>query len=181
MVHKYHWIDLRKTNFFHVRLSQLFLLVTCILVVLSARKFHYYHFIFVLLIRWQVSILFPSTGQPTFSNIFKIFFSKCPSLTLRGTPTRSKHSRLEYWAFAQHWCSMETSLSGSTECTYLATVSSDWSFSKFSLNLHIWSIILLLAASISVCWDSNIEIRSFFSSLSEDSSVYFEIIGIFIS
>ena len=136
---------------------------------------------FFLLIRWQASILFPSIGQPTFSNIFKTFCSKSPSLTLQGTPTSSKHSRLEYWAFAQHWCSMETSLSGSTECTYLATVSSDWSFSKFSLNLHIWSIILLLAASISVCWDSNIEIRSFFSSLSKDSSVYFDIIGIFIS
>ena len=63
---------------------------------------------FFLLIRWQASILFPSIGQPTFSNIFKTFRSKSPSLTLQGTPTSSKHSRLEYWAFAQHWRSMES-------------------------------------------------------------------------
>ena len=136
---------------------------------------------FFLLIRWQASILFPSIGQPTFSKIFKTFYFKSPPLTLRGRPTNSKHSCLEYWAFAQHWRSMETSLSESTEFTCLATVSSDWSFSKFSLNLRIWSIISLLAASISVCWDSTIEIRSFFSSLSKVSSTYFDIIEIFIS
>ena len=42
-------------------------------------------------------------------------------------------------------------------------------------------IISLLAASISVCWDSTIEIIPFFSSLSKVSSVYFDIIEIFIS
>ena len=77
---------------------------------------------FFLLIRWQVSILFPSIGQPTFSNIFKTFPSKLPSLTLWGTPTNPKHSHLDYWALAQHWRSMETSLSENAEFICLAIV-----------------------------------------------------------
>ena len=175
LVHKYRTV-FQKTSFFHVKLSKLFLRVKCI----SSRKFYYYPFMF-LLMRWQASILFPSIGQPTFSDIFKTFSSKSPSLTLRGAPTNPKHSRLEYWAFAQHWRSMETSLSESIEFTCLAVVSLDCSFSKSSLNLRIWSIIWLLEASISVCWDSTIEIRFFFSSLPRVSSVYSDVIEIFIS
>ena len=72
---------------------------------------------------------------------------------------------LEYWAIAQHWPFMETSLAESTEFTCLETVSSDCSFSKCWLNLRIWSVISLLAASISVCWDSTIETRYFFQQL----------------
>ena len=94
LVQKYR-IVFRKTNSFHVQLSQLFLRVKYSLAVLSARKFPCYSFIF-LLIGWQSSILFPALEQPIFSNIFKTFSSKSPSLALRGTPTNSKHSRLEY-------------------------------------------------------------------------------------
>ena len=134
-----------------------------------------------LLLRWQALILFPSIRQPTLSNIFKTFSSTSPSLTLWGEPTSSKHSHLQYCAFAQHWRSMEKSLLDSTEFTCLVTVSSDWNYSKFSLNLRIWSIISLLAASLSICFYRTIEIRFFFSSLSEVSSVFFDIIEIFIS
>ena len=89
-------------------------------------KFHNYSFL-CLLIQWQASILFPSTGQPTFLNIFKTFFSKSPLLTLRSTPTNSKHSRLEYWAFPQRWNSTETNFSESTEFNFFSSFSKVYS------------------------------------------------------
>ena len=70
-------------------------------------------FHFFIPIRWQASLLFPSIGKPTFSNIVKTFSSKSQSLRQEGTPTNSKHSRLEQGAFDQHWPSMGTSLSES--------------------------------------------------------------------
>ena len=171
LVHKYR-IVLRKSNFFFMSnfFNSFFALST------FWQSFRRENFTIILslfiLLRWQTLILFPSIGQPTFSNIFQTFSSTSLSLALWGEPTSSKHSYLQCCAF---------SLLESTDFTCLATVSSDWSYSKFSLNLRIWSIILLLAASLSVCWYRTIEMRFFFSSLSKVSSVFFDIIEMFIS
>ena len=53
--------------------------------------------------RWQSSIKVGSMVQPIFWKIDSTFVSKFLSSTCWGIPAPSKHSLLEYWAFAQHW------------------------------------------------------------------------------
>ena len=68
MFHKY-GIVFRKTNFFHFQLSQSFLRVKSILLVLSERKFHYYPFIFFTYTMARFNIIFFDMA----TNIFKYF------------------------------------------------------------------------------------------------------------
>ena len=58
----------------------------------------------------QSSIKVGSMVQPIFWKIDSTFVSKFLSSTCRGIPAPSKHSLLEYWAFAQHWRSTVTIL-----------------------------------------------------------------------
>ena len=62
--------------------------------------------------------------QPIFWKIDSSFVSKFLSSTCRGIPATSKHSLLEYWAFAQHWRSIVTTLLQSSLVTRLVTTSS---------------------------------------------------------
>ena len=74
--------------------------------------------------QWQLSIKLGSMMQPIFWKIDSTFVSKFLSSTCRGIPTTSKHSLLEYWAFAQHWRSIVTTLLQSSLVTRLVTTSS---------------------------------------------------------
>ena len=58
---------------------------------------------FVLPTRWHASIRSGEISQPSLPKIFKTFSSRTSPDTSRGMPTISRHSRLEYWAFAQRW------------------------------------------------------------------------------
>ena len=57
---------------------------------------------FVLPTQWHASIPSGEISQPSFTNIFKTFFFRTSPDTSGGMPTISRHSRLEYWAFAKH-------------------------------------------------------------------------------
>ena len=55
--------------------------------------------------RWQASILSLGMSQPTFLKILRTLSSSSFCLTDSGIPATSKHSPLEYWAFAEHYLS----------------------------------------------------------------------------
>ena len=94
--------------------------------------------------RWQSSIKVGLMVQPILWKISSTFVSKFLSSTCRGIPAISKHSLLEYWAFAQHWRSIVTILLQSSLFTHLVTTHSAWILAKLSLSLRIsWSMALL--------------------------------------
>ena len=120
----------------------------------------------------QSSIKVGSMVQPIFWKIDSTFVSKFLSSTCRGIPATSKHSLLEYGAFAQRWHSTVTILLQSSLLTRLVTTSSAWSLAKLSLKLRIsWSMVLL-SSVVSFCNERTIGMSSLFSILSKASSVY---------
>ena len=60
---------------------------------------------FVLPTRWHASIRSGEISQPSFPKIFKTFSSRTSPDTSQRMPTISRHSHVEYWAFAQHYLS----------------------------------------------------------------------------
>ena len=128
--------------------------------------------------RWQASIKVGSIVQPTFWKIDNTFVSKFLSSTCRYIPTTFKHSLLDYWAFAQHWRSIVTTLLESSLFTRLVTTSYAWSLAKLSLNLRISWSMALLSSVILFYNDMTIGINSLFSILSKVSSVYCDMFDI---
>ena len=94
-------------SFFYSRLSGILRLVNFTITVLL-----------FLLTRWHASIRSVSMLQPSLSNMPSILSSKVSSFTSLEIPTISRHSVLEYRAFAQHWRSMSTSLLKSRSLTF---------------------------------------------------------------
>ena len=110
---------------------------------------------------------------------WKYFVSNWLSSTWRGIPATSKHSLLEYWEFTQHWRPKVTIRLVSSVVTCLVTASSDLRLLKLLLNLRISSknsLLLLFFSATVLCKLSTIGIRSLLSILSNDSSVYSEIV-----
>ena len=65
---------------------------------------------FFLLILWQASMRSVRILHPSFSKMATTFSSKASASTSLGILTMSRHFRLEYCAFNQHWRSILTSL-----------------------------------------------------------------------
>ena len=127
--------------------------------------------------RWQASILSLGKSQPTFLKILRLLlkvlrllFSSSFCLTDSGIPATSKHSLLEYWAFAQHCLSKSITLHWSKELTFYVTSSFDSRLVNLSLNLRTSSGILVLDCipvildCISGWGDSTIFIISFLTA-----------------
>ena len=100
--------------------------------------------------------------------------SKSLCSTSFGTPTTSKNSLHEYWALAQHWRSMFTSLLDNSEFNFFVTTRSE--FKNLLYNLRISSNTSALIADILDSTASTIAIKSFFSTLSKFYSVYDDIV-----
>ena len=69
--------------------------------------------------RWQSSMFLLDTSTPAFVIALQTTFSRSLSLTDDGMPEISRHSLLEYWAFAQHCFSVVWSLSDNRVFTFL--------------------------------------------------------------
>ena len=130
----------------------------------------------LLLMQWQDSIWSGEIPQPILSKIFNIFSSSTSPLTSRGVSTMPRHSRLEFRAFTQHFCSKITNLLGNNVLTFFVTDSSEFSLVIVSDKLRTSSRTLLvaslLASSNFLCKDKAIGIRSWLRSLSSESLVY---------
>ena len=92
--------------------------------------------LFVLPTRWHASIRSGEISQPSLPKIFKTFSSRTSPDTSRGMPTIWKHSRLEYWAFAQHYLSKVVNLVNNKLSAFFVTASSACSFETDSLSLR---------------------------------------------
>ena len=111
-------------------------------------------------------------SQPSFPKIFKNFSSRTSPDTSRGMPTISRHSRLEYWAFAQHYRSKVDNRVTNKLFTFFVTVSSACSFEIESLSLRTSSRTVLSLSSNLLCGDRTIGMKSCLRSLSSESPVY---------
>ena len=111
--------------------------------------------------------------QLDLSKIFNTISSSTSPLTSHGIPTMSRHSRLEYCAFAQHCHSKVTNLLDNRVLTFFVIDNSELSLVMVSDKLHTSSrtllLALLLASSSLPCRDKTIRIRSCLRSLSNES------------
>ena len=98
---------------------------------------------FFLLMRWQNSIWSRKILQPILSKIFKTLSSSTSPLTSQGMTTVSRHSRPEYWVFAQHCRSKVINLLGNNVLTFFVMDSSDLSLVIVSDELRTLSRTLL--------------------------------------
>ena len=89
--------------------------------------------------RWHVSISQERISQPTLLKTSSTFDYKFSFETSRGMPATSKHSLLEYRAFAQNCISISVTLLLRSVLTFLTILISESSLAKFSLNLWISS------------------------------------------
>ena len=90
------------------------------------------------------SICFGRISQPRLPKMLRTVSSKASASTSLGMSITSRHSLLEYWAFAQHWHSRLAKLFDKSEFTCCETANSDWSFKKASNSLQISSSTYLL-------------------------------------
>ena len=127
---------------------------------------------FVLPTRWYASIWSGEISQPSFPKIFKTFSSRTSPDTSRGMLTISRHSRLEYWAFAQHCLSKVDNLVTNKLLTFFVMASSACSFWIHSFTLRTSSRTLLSLSSDLLCRDRALGIRSCLRSLSSELPVY---------
>ena len=127
---------------------------------------------FVLPTRWHASIRSGEISQPSFPKIFKTFSSRTSPDTSRGMPTISRHSRLEYWAFAQHCLSKVDNLVTNKLLTFFVTANSACSFEIEPLSLRTSYRTVLSLSSNLLCRDRTIGIRSCLRILSSESPVY---------
>ena len=129
-----------------------------------------------LLIRWQDSMCSGEILQPILSKIFSTFSSSISPLTLREMPKMSRHSRIEYYAFAQYCRSKETKLLDKRVLTCFVIDSSELSLviasDKLRTSLRTLLLASLLASSSLLYWDKTIGIRSCLRSLSSELLVY---------
>ena len=102
---------------------------------------------FVLPTRWHSLIQSGEIWQPSFPKIFKTFSSRFSPETSRGIPAISRHSRLGYWAFAQHCFSKVDNLVINKLSTFFVTTSSACSFEIDSLSLRTSSRTALSLSS----------------------------------
>ena len=119
----------------------------------------------VLPTQWQASIRSGEISQQGFPKILKTFSSRTFTDTSRGMPTISRHSRLEYWAFAQHCFSKVVNLVNNILLAFFVTVSSAYNFENDSLSLRTSSRTVLSLSSNLLCRD-RIGKRSCLRSLS---------------
>ena len=110
----------------------------------------------VLPTRWHASMQSGEISQASFPKIFKTFSSRTSSDTLRGMPTISNHSRLEYWAFAQHCLSKVVNLVNNKLLAFFVTASSVSSFKIDSLSLRTSSRTVLYLSSNLLCRDRTV-------------------------
>ena len=101
------------------------------LTVLSPWKLYYY--IITLLTESVTIVDVIRVYFTTFSRTDSTLSSKSFCSTSLGIPTTSKHSLLEYWALAQRWCSMFTSLMDNSEFTFFVTKRSIFCLTYVSL------------------------------------------------
>ena len=97
-----------------------------------------------LLTRWQALILSVGISQPTFLKILRTLSSSSFCLTDSGILATSKHSLLEYWAFAQHCLCKSMTLCWSKELTFYVTRSCYSRLVNLSFNLRTFSSNLVL-------------------------------------
>ena len=97
--------------------------------------------------RWHASIQSGEISQPSFPKIFKTFSSRLSPETSRGMPAISRHSRLGYWAFAQHCFSKVDNLVINKLLTFFVTARSACSFEIDSLSLRTSSRTVLSLSS----------------------------------
>ena len=114
---------------------------------------------------WHASVRSREISQPRFPNIFKTFSSRTSPDTSRGMPTISRHSRLEYWAFAQHCLSKVVHLVKNKLLAFFVTASSACSFEIDSLRLRTSSRTVSLSSNL-LCRDKTIGHISCLHSLS---------------
>ena len=119
----------------------------------------------------------PQCGQEKYHNqVFQRHLKLSPPELLQDTsqrmPTISRHSRLEYWAFAQHCLSKVVNLVNNKLLTFFVTASSACIFEIESLSLHCSSRTVLSLSSNLFYRDRTIGIRSCLCSLSSASPVY---------
>ena len=88
---------------------------------------------FVLPTRWHASIRSGEISQPSLPKIFKTFSSRRSPDTWRGIPAISRHSLLEYWAFAQHCLSKLVNLVNNKLLTFFC-------YGQLCMQLRNWSI-----------------------------------------
>ena len=131
--------------------------------------------------RWQLSIKVGSMVQPILWKISSTFVSKFLSSTCRGIPAISKHSLLEYWAFAQqltfHCHNSFTKLTLYT----LSNNSLSLNFSKTIIKLtHFLKHGVVIHSYFILQWqnDRTIGMSSLFSILSKASFVYCDMVNI---
>ena len=112
---------------------------------------------FVLPTRWHASIWSGEISQPSFPKIFKAFSYKTSPDTSLGMPTISRHSRLEYWKFAQHCLSKVVNLVNNKLSTFFVTASSVCSFEIDPLSLRTSSrTVLSLPSNLLFQFASNL-------------------------
>ena len=140
------------------------------LAVFQSCEFDNYCFVF-LLTQWHAPIRSASMLKPSFSKIATTLSYSVTSFASLGIPTISRHSLLEYWAFAQHWHSVSTSLPESRLLAFSVIHTSDWILSNLSFNLRNLSsnsVLELLTLSSFFCKDKTIGIKFFLYNLSSD-------------
>ena len=115
---------------------------------------------FALPTRWHASIRSGEIAKPNFPKMFKNFSYRTSPDILRGMPTISRHSQLEYWVFSQHCLSKVDSLVNNKLINFFATAISACNFETESLNLRNSSRTVLSLSSNLFCRDRTIGIRS---------------------
>ena len=120
----------------------------------------------------QASVLSEEILQPSFLKSFKIVSSRASPETSRGMFMISRHSRLEYWSFAQQCLSKIVNLVNNKLLAYFVTGSSAYSFETDSLSLRTYCRTILVLSSNLLCRDRTIGMRSCLLSLSSESLVY---------
>ena len=101
---------------------------------------------FSLLMQWHDSIWSGEILQPILSKISNTISSSTSPLTSQGMPTMSRHSCLEYCAFAQHCRSKVTNLLDNRVLAFFVIDSSELSLVIVSDKLRTSSRTLLLAS-----------------------------------
>ena len=120
----------------------------------------------------QASVLSEEILQPSFLKIFKTVSSRASPDTSRGMFMISRHSRLEYWSFAQHCLSKIVNLVNNKSLAYFVTGSNTYSFETVSLSLRTSCRTIFSLSSNLLCRDRAIGMTSCLLSLSSESLVY---------
>ena len=120
--------------------------------------------------RWHASMPCGDTSLPVFwkwsALCLPIRYSEQSRIS-----TTSRHSLLEYWAFAQHGLSISTNLFDNNQLARFTTVFSASRWLNFWFTWRTWSRTSLFADSTFLWSDSRIVMSSFLFNLSKASSI----------